>query len=109
MEMTEEDFEARTIAAMLAYGRHPSDWPFPCEIKPRFWQRKGRSMDREVTKVFGRFDEADRRAFWKEIRKGQGIYEDAGGFLLRAYRAFVNLPVEPPYTLDEAINDRLTA
>lgn len=32
------------------------------------------------------------RAFERELRRGQDIYEDAGGFLMRAFRRLFGLP-----------------
>lgn len=32
------------------------------------------------------------RAFRAELAKGQGIYEDAGGYLMRCYRRLFGLP-----------------
>lgn len=53
-------------------------------------------------RVFGDFD---RDAFWRE--PGQSVFEDAGGAMLRRYRAMIGLPTEEPYTYRQAVHDIL--
>ncbi len=82
-------------------------WPTPPRVKPRWWHFKAKRLETDLSKVFGQISDEQRDAYWREIRKGQSVYEDAGGFVMRAYRAMAGLPVEEPYTYPAAIHDLL--
>lgn len=95
--------DARLTAAAIRWGEHPAVWPVPYRSAPRWWQFRARRNEREFRDVFGDFD---REAFWNE--SGQSVYEDAGGAMLRQYKAMLGVTTEEPYTYRQAIDD-LTA
>lgn len=96
--------DPRLDAAAARWGWHPAHWYVPTRNPPRWWQFSARRYDREIREVFGDFD---RDAFWNE--PGQSVYEDAGGAMLRHYKAMLGLPVDEPYTYSEAVSDILRA
>jgi hypothetical protein len=88
--MSESHGDPRLDAAARRWGWHPAGWMVPQRTKPRFWQRMQMRRDAKIKEVFGPFD---RDAYWRERDKGQG-HEDAGGYLLRCYRAMISIPIE---------------
>lgn len=109
------DFNAETdtineaVLARVAeeFGDHPIHWPVPPRVVPRWWQFKRARQWREACAAFGNLSQADLDAFWAEARKGQSVYEDAGGSMSRCYRAMLALPTEAPYTYNDALSDLL--
>lgn len=95
--------DIRFNIAEFLWGEHPINWPTPCQ--PRWWQFRQKRKMYEMQGVFGPLKTSNIEAFWRERRKGQSIYEDCGGYLLRCYRAMVGLPVEEAYTYDDAAAD----
>lgn len=93
---------------------HPTQWPSPCE-RPPFWhQRRLRKRERDLvagikeatglTKITLEM----RKKYWRELRKGQDVYEDAGGFFWRAYAVMLGFrSAEPVYGYSEAAADLL--
>lgn len=92
---------------------HPARWPKPHWRKPLPWplDRRARSDEAElnqVLKITGRPPIADRerRRFWREVRRGQQLDEDAGGYLMRCYEAMLGLKLArtaPTYRTDQAV------
>lgn len=89
------------------WGAHPMDWPRPPMRRPHWWQRKRRRYLERMEAVFGPLDQIALDAFWREAGKGQSVYEDCGGFLLRCYNAMLGQPTEEPYTYRQAVDDFL--
>lgn len=92
--------DQRLDLAAKRWGWHPMHWPVPARSQPKIWQFSAVRYDRELREVFGAFN---RDEFWRECRSGQSVYEDAGGYMLRCYKAMIGLPVEEPYTYAQAI------
>jgi hypothetical protein len=91
------DPESCLAEAARRWGAHPSSWPVPARKAPGFFDRKffGSSAtlaDERLSEVFGPISQQMRDRFWTE--PGQSPYEDAGGAMLRRYRAMVGLPVD---------------
>lgn len=84
------------------WGEHPMEWPLPPHSRPRWWQFRTRRTLADLEAVFGHLDNAALRRWWVELRKGQSVYEDAGGYLLRCYEAMAGREVEEPYTYEDA-------
>lgn len=104
--MAETDAEAEQMLAdaEVKFG-HPANWPVPPSRVPRWYEFRRRRHLREVVACFGPLSPGDLDAFYGELHKGQSVYEDAGGYLLRCYRALVALSVEEPYTYQQAAAD----
>lgn len=79
--------DERLSRARREWGPHPFGWPRPYQDEPSWWQFRRRNHEGGLRDVFGDFD---RRAFWREFRKGQG-FDDCGGYLMRCYRAMLDL------------------
>ncbi len=90
------------ILAQARWGEHPLWWPVPPRKMPRWWQFSARKKIADLTTVFGSLDQNALDRFWAEIQKGQSIYEDAGGYALRSYRAMAGERVEEPYTYQQS-------
>lgn len=84
--------DPRLDAAANTWGWHPMNWPRPYRQDPTFWQFAAKRRHKELLEIFGPYD---RLAYYREREKGQG-YDDAGGFMLRCYRAMIGLPPEEP-------------
>jgi len=85
-------------AAEYAWGPHPLDWPSPPPKRPPFWQRASRKRLRELEGVFGHLSDEALQRYWDEVGRGQSVYEDCGGYLLRCYQAMLGMEVEKPWT-----------
>lgn len=94
--------DPRLDAAAARWGWHPSNWHVPSRRRPRWWQFSARRYDREIRETFGEFD---RDAFWSQ--PSQSPYEDAGGAMIRRYKAMLGLPVERLPICAEVIEDLL--
>lgn len=90
MEQTLLDIAANT------WGPHPLDWPSPPPKRPPFWHIQTVKRLRELEGVFGHLDNEALQRYWNEVAKGQSVYEDCGGYLLRCYEAMIGLTVEKP-------------
>lgn len=101
---------AETLAAAFGAGTI-HEVPIPLRRKPRWWQfaarRYERNLDEGLAKLGrGPVTEAMRNTYWFEVRKGQGIREDAGGYFWRCWAVALGVPVEdsgPNYR--DAIHD----
>lgn len=93
------------ILAPSAWGPHPTEWPVPPRSRPRWWQFAAKRNLGELEYVVGRLSDEQLRAFWAERAKGQSVYEDAGGYLVRCYAAMLGEPTEEPYTYGQAASD----
>ncbi len=65
--------------------------------RPGFWRRYGRNTERRVNHALASIglppiDGGMRRVYWQEVRKGQDVMEDVGGFFMRCWCAAVRLP-----------------
>ena len=83
--------------ASKKWGDHPASWPRPPREMPRWWQFRVKRRLRGLESVFGPIDAAALDRYWQEVRKGQSIYEDAGGAMLRCYAAMIGERVDWPY------------
>lgn len=97
--------ETLLTRAAERFGDHPMGWPVPPSTIPRWWQCRKSRRWRIVCDLFGNLSQDDLDAFWAEVGKGQSVYEDAGGYMLRCYRAMLALPVDDPYTYAQAVAD----
>lgn len=75
-------------------------WPAIPRAAPRWWQRGLKAEEKRINAALAAVgrrpitDEA-REIFWREIRKGQDISEDAGGYKWRCWCAALGLPHRP--------------
>lgn len=109
------EFEDRlqvAISSALVLDECITVYEFPVlrQTPARWWQWKELRYEwrlDEALEAFGlpRITQEMRDAYWREVRKGQSVYEDAGGYLWRCWRAAFGLPVEEPYTYKQAIAD----
>lgn len=81
---------------------HPMDWPTPPRKIPHWFNIVGFIKLVEMEEVFGRINQSDLDRFWAEMRKGQSVYEDAGGYLVRCYAALMGLETEDHLTYAKA-------
>lgn len=94
--------DERYDAMCKAFGtRTCHGWPMIPREKPRWWQRRMRRVERSINETIASvghdpITEEDRAAYWKQVRMGQGIYEDAGGYIWRCWCAALSLPYEEP-------------
>ena len=103
-------------AAERVWGAHPSSWPRPPRRRPRWWQFEAKRRLARLEAAFDHLSDHDLARYYDEVALGQSVYEDAGGYMLRCYRAMLGLPVEAPVSqadiiaglLHEAAGDRHT-
>lgn len=98
--MTRRDFYNELNKAFGVATIH--SWPVILEEAPRWWHFNCRRRERRIHEALQRvglrpITQADRHAYWAQIRVGQGVYEDAGSFLWRAWSAALGLPFEEPH------------
>lgn len=84
---------------------HPVGWPVPPRTMPSWMNLIGRYKLRDMEEAFGHLDQTALDRFWSERAKGQSVYEDAGGYLVRCYAAMAGHEVEEPYTYSKAVDD----
>jgi hypothetical protein len=94
---TDEDLPVHDFPAL---GRKPARW----------WQLKARHFEARLDlalQLMGlpTVTQEMRDIYWAEVRKGQSVYEDAGGYLWRCWRAAFDQSVNEPYTYDQVIAD----
>lgn len=87
------------------WGPHPLDWPCPPPKRPYVWQRQTVKRLRDLERVFGHLSDEALQAYWEEVGRGQSVYEDCGGYLIRCYRAMCGEEVIKPYTYSDAAAD----
>lgn len=79
------------------------EWPNIPRKKPGILDRSDRKLENRINAALssighGPITEEMREVYWKEVRKGQSFYEDAGGYCARCWA--VTLGYQEP----EAIN-----
>lgn len=85
-----------------AFGtRTVHGWPTIPMYRPAWWQWRVRRLELRINDALatvgrGPVTEYMRRAYWREVRRGQGIYEDAGGYSWRCYAVMLGLDVDAP-------------
>jgi hypothetical protein len=89
--------------AELTWGPHPLDWPMPPPKRPHFWNRQSLARLRDLEGIFGHLSNEALQRYWQEVAKGQSVYEDCGGYLLRCYRAMCGLEIDEPLSLEDAV------
>lgn len=100
--MSESDY--MQDRAVYQWGEaHPISWPRPPRKIPSWFNFCGRAEIRNMEAVFGDIDQTALDRFWAEMAKGQSVYEDAGGYMLRCYEALAGFPTQEPYTYAQAI------
>jgi hypothetical protein len=105
--MSERKFELFCAIMWESYG-HPAKWPVPEKTKPWFWERTQRRKERELMDISGlELNVVERDRFWQEVRKGQDVHEDAGGALIRHYRAMFGLVTPDVRTQARALAEML--
>jgi hypothetical protein len=108
--LDEEDARGeQMLADAEAEFGHPMHWPCPPMTMPRWYEFSKKRRLREVERWFGPLCQEDLDAFQTENRKGQSVYEDAGGYALRCYRALVALHTDEPYTYEQAFDAALAS
>jgi hypothetical protein len=107
-----EDFDARLHLAMVLFLSDPFalvfDYPDIRPEPPHFWQRSARLEEARLNASlrvhgFPPITQKARDTYWRELRKGQSVDEDAGGFLMRAWRAAFAQPVAEPLTVADFV------
>ncbi len=101
------DPESDLKAAAKAWGAHPIGWPSPPLRRPLWWQFRERRRLYSLEAMFDRLSDEALSRYWAQVVLGQSVYEDAGGFLMRCYRAMLDLPVEEPVREADVIEDLL--
>lgn len=96
-------------AARLRWGVHPIHWPVPPLVWPRWWQRRARRSITDLEAVFGTLTRLSLTRYWQQVHAGQSVYEDAGGYMIRCYRAMAGYPVEEPFTYAAAASALLAS
>lgn len=91
--------------AEATWGPHPLDWPCPPPRRPYVWQRQTVKRLRDLEGVFGYLSDDALQAYWEEVGRGQSVYEDCGGYLMRCYRRMIGEDVIKPYTYSDAAAD----
>ncbi|CDX26923.1 hypothetical protein MPL3356_60620 [Mesorhizobium plurifarium] len=89
------------------WGRHPYTWPRPPQRRPRWWQFRERRNLARLEAMFDHLSDEALGRYYQQVRLGQSVYEDAGGYLLRCYRAMLGLPVELPTSEADVIEGLL--
>lgn len=115
--------EAETAAALevklrraMVFARLPEttdtvhDYPVLWRYAPKWWEFKKSRFERRLADGFKMFGlppitQEMRDMYWREVRKGQSVYEDAGGYMLRCWLVALGADCEEPYTYSEAISD----
>lgn len=93
-----------------AFGDTVYRWPTPFQRKPPWWSRRGRREEARINAALaligrGPVTELFRSTYWGEIRKGQGVYEDAGGYLWRCWAVAAGLRrAEPMITYQDILS-----
>lgn len=82
-----------------AFGTAVHWWPAPLQSAPRWWQWRQRRHDRRIAAALrqvrmGPFTQDMRDRYWQQVRRGQLVSEDAGGFCWRCWCAALELPYE---------------
>ncbi|KGT79304.1 hypothetical protein MA20_12865 [Bradyrhizobium japonicum] len=96
--MTEEE----TFEALEKYfGCTVHGWPCIPRARARWWQRRDRHVDRLVDGALTAIGRAPytpemSALFWEQVRYGQDICEDAGGYDWRCWCAALELPFRAP-------------
>lgn len=91
--------------AEATWGPHPLDWPCPPPKRPYVWQIQSLKRLWELERVFGHLSDEALQDYWEEVGRGQSIYEDVGGYLIRCYRRMIRQEIIKPYTYSEATAD----
>ncbi len=93
---------------------HPARWPTPNVRAPKWLNFRSRKREREllagIEQATGLTEVTQemRDLFWKELRKGQDVYEDAGGFFWRAYSVMLGFrSANTVYGYSDAVADLL--
>lgn len=97
MEQTLLDIASNT------WGPHPLDWPSPPPKRPPFWHIQTVKRLKALEEVFGHLSNEALQRYWQEVSKGQSVYEDCGGYLLRCYKAMLNEDVEEPVSVTDTL------
>lgn len=76
-------------------------WPPILRRAPRWWQRSMKRQEARVNSALAAVGKGPvtlgmRDLFWEQIRLGQDIYEDAGGYVWRCWCAALGLPFRAP-------------
>lgn len=76
-------------------------WPTISRRAPRWWEIRCKKHERRINQALkmaglAPLTEAGRKSYWQQIRVGQGVYEDAGSYLWRAWSAALGLPYSEP-------------
>lgn len=84
-----------------AFGCTVHGWPAIQPFAPKWWQRKAVKREAKVNAALatigkGPLTDAMRLAYWRQVRIGQDVYEDAGGYCWRCWLAALDLPFRAP-------------
>ncbi|WP_157113124.1 hypothetical protein [Bradyrhizobium embrapense] len=83
------------------FGTTVHGWPCIPRTRARWWQFRARREDKLVDSALaaigrGPFTPEMSRVFWEQVRYGQDICEDAGGYDWRCWCAALGLPFRRP-------------
>lgn len=89
---------------------HPSEYPHIPNRRAKWWEFWNRKRDTKLDHVFQfcvarSFTDEDCQNYWLDVRRGQSPYEDAGGAMIRHWKAAFGEAFEAPPTYDEVVAD----
>lgn len=97
---TQSEDDALDARLSAAFGKpHPMDWPDPPSVTDRKFGKALARFNADLEE-FGlpTFSERAVQVFWQERAKGQDVYEDCGGFLLRCWLVALDAKPAPHVT-----------
>lgn len=84
------------------FGDTIHSWPTPDRRAPRLWHFRQQEEERYINSALsiikkGPITTKYRQDFYRQIDIGQDLTEDAGGFLMRCWKAMLSYPFPPAY------------
>lgn len=101
METTDTDQFEALAKLEKAFGCSVYQWPAIPPTKPGLLQFRIRAREARIVEAlkkcgFGPITRTMRYEFWRNVRIGQDVYEDAGGYMWRCWKAALGLPYQRP-------------
>lgn len=97
----------------VVFGGTPTSWPKPFRTKPTFFQFDKKANERYLIQTVARvvpsfqLTDKDREIFYNHIHYGQGVNEDAGGYIWRCWAAMLRLEYQHPLHKDDVVMNEL--
>lgn len=93
-----------------AFGGTVHGWPDIQPFPPKWWQRSARKREARVNAALasighGPLTDDMRRFYWRQVRIGQDVFEDAGGYCWRCWLAALGLAFRQPQNTYSNIHD----